>query len=108
MNTLRFSLFSLIESRLHRVESKHYQEILDYKIQSFLLEFTKLLNSQKSVYTKINSILLKLEDLNQDERASGFPVECLPCSENQQIQQTQPELNIEIRNIQSLNEKISR
>ena len=110
MNTLRFSLFSLIESRLHRVESKHYQEILDNKIQSFLLEFTKLLNSQKSVLTVQKSILLKLEDLNQEDSPSGLnpPLECSPCSENQQIQQTQPELNIIIRKLQSLTEKNSR
>ena len=110
MNTLRFSLFSLIESRLHRVESRHYQEILDNKIQSFLLEFTKLLNSQKSVLTVQKSILLKLEDLNQEDSPSGLnpPVECSPCSENQQIQHTQPELNIIIRKLQSLTDKISR
>ena len=109
MNTLRFSLFSLIESRLHRVESRHYQEILDNKIQSFLLEFTKLLNSQKSVLTVQKSILLKLEDLNQEDSPSGLnpPIECSPC-ENQQIQHTQPELNIIIRKLQSLTDKISR
>ena len=51
MNTLRFSLFSLIESMLHRVESKHYQDILYNKIQTFLLEFTKLLENQNLVLT---------------------------------------------------------
>ena len=60
VNSLRFSLFSLIESRLHRVESKHYQDTLDNKIQSFLLEFTKLLNNQKLVLTAQKSILIKL------------------------------------------------
>ena len=35
MNTLRFALFSLVESRLHRVESKNYQDTLDNKIQVF-------------------------------------------------------------------------
>ena len=60
MNTLRFSLFSLIESRLHRVESKHYQDTSDNKIQSFLLELTKLLNNQKLVLTAKKSILIKL------------------------------------------------
>ena len=83
---------TLIETRLHRVESKHYQEILDNKIQSFLLEFTKLLNSQKSVLTVQKSILLKLEDLNQENIPSGLNSgeECPPCPKIQQIQQSQP------------------
>ena len=106
MNTQRFSLFSLIESRLHRVESKHYQEILVNQIQSFLLEFTKLLNSQKSVLTVQKSILLKLENLNQEDNPSGLnPVECSPCPEIQQNQQSQPELKIFIKKLQSLIEK---
>ena len=67
MNTLRFSLFSLIESSLHRVESKHYQDTLDNKIQSFLLEFTKLLNNQKLVLTAQKSILIKLGNLEQED-----------------------------------------
>ena len=111
MNTLRVSLFSLIESRLHRVESKHYQEILDNKIQSFLLEFTELLNSQKSVLTVQKSILLKLEDLNQEDNSPNSGLnsgECPPCPEIKQIQQSQPELNIIIKKLQSLTEKNRR
>ena len=34
-NRVRFAFFSLIESKLHRVESKNYQNSLDSKIQSF-------------------------------------------------------------------------
>ena len=95
MNTLRFTLFSLIESRLHRVESKHYQEILDNKIKSFLLEFTKLLNSQKLALTVQKSILLKLEDFNQENILSGLNSveECPPCPKIQQIQQAHLQLS---------------
>ena len=111
MNTLRFSLFSLIESRLHRVESKHYQDTLDNKIQSFLLEFTKLLNSQKSVLTVQKSILIKLGNSEQEDNPSNSGLnsgDCPPCPEIKQIQQSQPELNIIITKLQSLTEKISR
>ena len=73
------------------------------------MEFTKLLNSQKSVLTVQKSILLKLEDLNQEDNPSGLnPVECSPCPEIQQNQQSQPELKIFIKKLQSLTEKISR
>ena len=51
MNSVRFSVFSLIESRLHRVESRLYQDTLNSKIQSFLLEFTKLIRNQNLVLT---------------------------------------------------------
>ena len=50
-----------------------------------------------------------MEDLNQDDSPSGLnPVECSPCPEIQQIQQSQPELNIIIKKLQSLTEKFSR
>ena len=106
MNTLRFSLFSLIESRLHRVESRNYQEVLDTKIQSYLLEFTKLLTSQKSILTVQKAIL---NTIAQEDSPSGFnpPIECPPC-EILQTQHTPPEFNIIIRKLQSLTDKISR
>ena len=49
MNVLRFTFFSLIETRLHRVESKSYQNTLDGKIQSFVEEFKKLLDHQNLI-----------------------------------------------------------
>ena len=101
MNTLRFSLFWLIESRLHRVESKHYQDTLDNKIQSFLIEFTKLLKNQNLVLTAQKSILIKLGNLEQGDNISNSGLnaeDCLPCPEIRPIQeptqQLQPELNI--------------
>ena len=90
MNYVRFSLFSLIESRLHRVESKHYQDTLDSKIQSFLLEFTKLLENQNLVLTAQKSILVKLGGLEQGDTISNSGLneeECLPCLEIRPIQQ---------------------
>ena len=44
MNVLRFSFFSLIETRLHRVEFKDFQNSLDEKFTSFAEEFKKLLD----------------------------------------------------------------
>ena len=35
MNVLRFTFFALIETRLHRVDSKDYEDSLDGKITSF-------------------------------------------------------------------------
>ena len=115
MNTLRFSLFSLIESRLHRVESKHYQDTLDNKIQVFLVEFTKLLENQNLVLAAQKSILLKLRHIEQGDNISNSGLnaeECLPCPEirpiQQPTQQLQPELNIIKTKLQSLSDKLNR
>ena len=95
MNTLRFSLFSLIESRLHRVESKHYQDILDNKIQVFLVEFTKLLENQNLVLAAQRSILQKLGHIEQGDTISNSGLsggECQPCPEIEPIQQSNLQL----------------
>ena len=105
----------MIESRLHRVESRHYQDTLDSKIQSFLLEFTKLLENQNLVLTAQKSILVKLGGLEQGDTISNSGLnaeECLPCPEirpiQQQNQQLQPELNILKNKLQSLSDKLNR
>ena len=89
MNSVRFSFFLLIESRLHRVESRHYQDTLDSKIQSFLLEFTKLIENQNLVLKAQKSILAKLGGLEQGDTISNSGLneeECVPCPEIRPIQ----------------------
>ena len=50
-----------------------------------------------------------MENLNQEDSPSGLNSgECPPCPEIQQIQQSQPELNIIIKKLKSLTEKFSR
>ena len=61
----------MIESRLHRVESKHYQDSLDNKIQTFLLEFTKLLENQNLVLTAQKSTLIKIRNIEQGDNISN-------------------------------------
>ena len=82
MNSVRFSFFSLIESRLHRVESRHYQETLDSKIQNFMLEFTKLIENQNLISIAQKTILAKLGSLEPEDTISNSGLneeECVPC-----------------------------
>ena len=74
----------MIESKLHRVESKHYQDSLDKKIQTFLLELTKLLENQNLVLAAQKSILIKLRNVEQGDNISNSGLnegECQPCPE---------------------------
>ena len=83
---------------------------MDNKIQSFLLEFAKLLNNQNLVLTAQKSILIKLGTLEQQDPPSNSGLnseDCIPCPEIEPIQQSYPELNIIITQLQSLTEKIN-
>ena len=84
MNSVRFSLFSLIESRLHRVESRNYQNTLDSKILTFLVEFTKLIENQNLISIAQKAILAKLGSLEPGDTISNSGLneeECVPCPE---------------------------
>ena len=81
MNVIRFAFFSLIETRLHRVESKDYQNTFDGKIQSFVEEFKKLLDHQNLLPLAQNTILEKLTNLepNTISNSGLSEEECVPC-----------------------------
>ena len=68
MNSVRFALFSLIESRLHRDGSRNYQNTLDNKIQTFLVEFTKLIENQNLISLAQKTILTQLGNLEPGTR----------------------------------------
>ena len=79
MNVLRFSLFALIETRLHRVEFKDFQNSLDGKFTSFAEEFKKLLDHQNLISMAQKLIMEKLtksEPSNSGE--SEYDCECPP------------------------------
>ena len=59
MNVLRFTFFAVIETRLHRVESKDYEDSLDGKITSFAGELKKLLDHQNVISLAQTYILEK-------------------------------------------------
>ena len=110
MNAIRFAFFSLIESRLHRVESKSYQNTLDSKIQSFLVEFKKLLDhqnllslAQKTILEKLTNLEPKIisnSGLSEDECVSCPPPPPCPTTETiQSSNQLEPKLT-------ALNQKI--
>ena len=108
MNTLRFSLFALIESRLHRVESKSYQETFTSNFQNYLLEFRKLITSQTQILTVQKTILNTL--VSQEDSPSGLnppQIDCPPC-ESVQTQYTPPELTIILKKLNTITERISR
>ena len=97
MNSVRFAFFSLIESRLHRVESRNHQNTLDSKIQTFLVEFRKLIENQNLISLAQKTILTKLGNLEPDTISnSGLnEEECVPCPQIETIQssnQLEPEL----------------
>ena len=110
MNVIRFAFFSLIETRLHRVESKNYQNSLDGKIQSFVEEFKKLLDHQNLISLAQTHILEKLTNLepniisnsglSEDECGSCPPPPPCPTAEIiQSSNQLEPKLT-------TLNQKI--
>ena len=110
MNSVRFAFFSLIESRLHRVESRNYQNTLDSKIQTFLVEFTKLVENQNLISLAQKTILEKLTNLepniisnsglSEDECVSCPPPPPCPTTETiQSSNQLEPKLT-------ALNQKI--
>ena len=86
MNVLRFTLFALIETRLHRVESKDFKNSLDGKITSFAEEFKKLLDHQNLISVAPTHILEKLTNLepniisnsgeSEDECVCAPPLPC--------------------------------
>ena len=62
-NVLRFVIFTLVEARLHRVESKDYRDSLDRKMISFAEDFKKLLDHQNVISSAQTHILEKLSSL---------------------------------------------
>ena len=90
MNAIRFAFFSLIESRLHRVESKSYQNTLDSKIQSFLVEFRKLFKNQNFLLLAQKNTLEKLTNFepNTISNSGLSEEECVPCPQIETIQPT--------------------
>ena len=60
INVLRFTLFALIETRLHQVESKDFKNSLDGKITSFVQEFKKLLDHQNLISLALKHIRIIL------------------------------------------------
>ena len=79
-NTLRFVIFTLVEARLHRVESKDYRDSLDRKLTSFANELKKLLDHQNLISTAQTHILEELSNLKPIPTNSGLAEdECPPC-----------------------------
>ena len=108
MNILRFSLFALLESRLHRVESKSYQDTFTINFQNYLTEFRKIITSQTQILTAQKTILSNL--LSEEGNPSGLNpslIDCPPC-ENVQNQYTPPELTIILKKLNTIAEIISK
>ena len=109
MNVIRFAFFSLIETRLHRVESKSYQDTLDENIQSFVTEFKKLVDHQNVISLAQKTILEKVITLepniisnsgfSEDECGSCPPPPPCPTVETiQSSNQLEPKLTTQPKN----------
>ena len=108
MNIARFSLFSLLESRFHRVESKNYQDTFKVMFQDYLLQFKKVIDSQTQILLSQKTILSHL----LSEQGSGYnppllDLECPPCTHIPN-QFNPPELTIIIRKLNTIVEIITK
>ena len=109
MNVLRFTLFALIETCLHQVESKDFKNFLDWKITSFAEEFKKLLDHQNLISLTQKHIMEKLTNLepniisnsgeSEDECVCAPPLPCPTAEVIQSSNQLEPKLT-------TLNQKI--
>ena len=108
MNIVRFSLFNLLESRFHRVESKKYQDTFKIMFQDYLTQFKKVIDSQTQILIAQKTILSHV----LSEEGSGYnpplmELECPPCA-NVQNQFNPPELTIIIRKLNTIVEIINK
>ena len=82
--SLRFIIFNLVETRLHRVEAKLYRDILDSKFISLTEELQRIFDHQNIISRAQTHIINKLEP--NIPANSGFSPEeeftCEPCPDN--------------------------